>query len=172
MASSRAAFAVALATLVGAFAAIDPARAFGAGAGSCEHLGVGHGVERLEPEEGIFWLKIGDSGVNVPGATIPVEIRGVRPFRGFLLRPVDGNTGEAIKNKSYNCFLKKDTTLPMMYMSDAINATLNIMQANANKIKIRSSFVIGLKVSFFLVREFVSFKLFIKCTNRYRVHLL
>ena len=45
MASSRAAFAVALATLVGAFAAIDPARAFGAGAGSCEHLGVGHGVE-------------------------------------------------------------------------------------------------------------------------------
>ena len=41
-------------------------------------------------------MKIGDSGVNVPGATIPVEIRGVRPFRGFLLRPVDGNTGEAI----------------------------------------------------------------------------
>lgn len=93
---SRAAFAVALAMCVATIAGIDLARAFGAGAGSCEHLGVGHNVEKLEPEEGIFWLKIGDSGVNVPGATIPVEIRGMRPFRGFLLRPVDGATGEAI----------------------------------------------------------------------------
>ena len=47
---------------------------------------------------------------------------------------------EAIKNKKYNCFLKKDSTLPMMYMSDAINATLKIMTTEAKNVKIRSSY--------------------------------
>ena len=50
---------------------------------------------------------------------------------------------EAIKNKKYNCFLKKDSTLPMMYMSDAINATLNIMTTEAKNVKIRSSYNIA-----------------------------
>lgn len=36
---------------------------------------------------------------------------------------------EAIKRKSYNCFLKENTKLPMMYMDDAINATISLMQA-------------------------------------------
>jgi nucleoside-diphosphate-sugar epimerase len=36
---------------------------------------------------------------------------------------------EAIRRKSYTCFLKEDTVLPMMYMDDAINATINLMQA-------------------------------------------
>ena len=69
---------------------------------------------------------------------------------GWKSQPGGGTTDyaveifhEAIKNKNYNCFLKKDTTLPMMYMSDAINATLKIMQADANKIKIRSSYNIA-----------------------------
>ena len=47
---------------------------------------------------------------------------------------------EAIKNKKYTSFLTRDTTLPMMYMSDAIKATLKIMQADSDKIKIRSSY--------------------------------
>ena len=50
---------------------------------------------------------------------------------------------EAIKNKKYTSFLTKDTTLPMMYMSDAIKATLKIMQADSDKIKIRSSYNIA-----------------------------
>ena len=50
---------------------------------------------------------------------------------------------EAIKNKKYNCFLKKDSTLPMMYMSDAINATLNIMTTESKNVKIRSSYNIA-----------------------------
>ncbi|MDA9227735.1 NAD-dependent epimerase/dehydratase family protein [Flavobacteriales bacterium] len=50
---------------------------------------------------------------------------------------------EAIKNKKYTSFLTKDTTLPMMYMSDAINATLKIMQTDSGKIKIRSSYNIA-----------------------------
>ena len=50
---------------------------------------------------------------------------------------------EAIKNKKYTSFLTKDTTLPMMYMADAIKATLKIMQEDSNKIKIRSSYNIA-----------------------------
>ena len=46
----------------------------------------------------------------------------------------------AIKNKKYVCFLKKDAVLPMMYMSDAIKATVNLMEAPAEKIKIRTSY--------------------------------
>ena len=36
---------------------------------------------------------------------------------------------EAIKRKSYTCFLQEDTVLPMMYMDDAINATISLMNA-------------------------------------------
>jgi nucleoside-diphosphate-sugar epimerase len=47
---------------------------------------------------------------------------------------------EAIKNKSYECFLSEDTRLPMLYMDDAIKATINIMEAEPEAIKIRSSY--------------------------------
>ena len=36
---------------------------------------------------------------------------------------------EAIRRKSYTCFLEKDTVLPMMYMDDAIDATISLMRA-------------------------------------------
>ncbi|WP_055443950.1 NAD-dependent epimerase/dehydratase family protein [Lacinutrix himadriensis] len=47
---------------------------------------------------------------------------------------------EALKNKAYECFLSEDTELPMMFMDDAIKATVDIMQADADAIKIRSSY--------------------------------
>lgn len=47
---------------------------------------------------------------------------------------------EAIKNKSYECFLKEDTELPMMFMDDAIQATVDIMTSRSKAIKIRSSY--------------------------------
>lgn len=47
---------------------------------------------------------------------------------------------EAIKTKSYNCFLKEDVVLPMMFMDDAIKATIEIMDAKTEDIKIRSSY--------------------------------
>ena len=50
---------------------------------------------------------------------------------------------EAIKNKKYISFLTKNTTLPMMYMADAIKATLKIMESDSDKIKIRSSYNIS-----------------------------
>ncbi|TBW27908.1 NAD-dependent epimerase/dehydratase family protein [Gramella sp. KN1008] len=47
---------------------------------------------------------------------------------------------EAIKNGNYTSFLASDAALPMMYMDDAIKATVDIMEAPAEKIKIRSSY--------------------------------
>ncbi|MEE2772611.1 MAG: NAD-dependent epimerase/dehydratase family protein [Bacteroidota bacterium] len=47
---------------------------------------------------------------------------------------------EALKNKSYTSFLAKDAELPMMYMDDAIKATIDIMEAPSEKISIRSSY--------------------------------
>ena len=47
---------------------------------------------------------------------------------------------KALSDGSYTCFLSEDTRLPMMYMDDAIRATIEIMQAPAENIKIRSSY--------------------------------
>lgn len=46
----------------------------------------------------------------------------------------------AIDSGTYECFLEQDTMLPMMYMEDAIRATVEIMTADANDIKERSSY--------------------------------
>ena len=50
---------------------------------------------------------------------------------------------EALEEKKYECFLKEDTYLPMMYMPDAIKATLELMEAPAEKIRIRTSYNIS-----------------------------
>ncbi len=50
---------------------------------------------------------------------------------------------EALEEKKYECFLEEDTYLPMMYMSDAIKATIELMEAPAEKIKIRTSYNIS-----------------------------
>jgi len=47
---------------------------------------------------------------------------------------------EALKNSAYTSFLAEDAALPMMYMDDAIKATVDIMEAPAEKIKVRSSY--------------------------------
>ncbi|MEO5501155.1 MAG: NAD-dependent epimerase/dehydratase family protein [Ginsengibacter sp.] len=47
---------------------------------------------------------------------------------------------EAISEKKYKCFLKKDTYLPMMYMPDAIRATIELMEAPAEDLSIRTSY--------------------------------
>jgi len=50
---------------------------------------------------------------------------------------------EAISNRKYECFLEKDSTLPMMFMPDAIKATIDLMEADSSKITIRSSYNLG-----------------------------
>ncbi len=73
-----------------------------------------------------------------------LDIRGVR-YPGIVSSetlPGGGTTDyaveifyEAIKNKKYTCFVKKDTVLPMMYMPDCIKGTINLMEADISKLK-------------------------------------
>ncbi len=47
---------------------------------------------------------------------------------------------KAIEEKKFECFLSEDTILPMMYMDDAIKATIDIMEAPSDNITVRSSY--------------------------------
>lgn len=47
---------------------------------------------------------------------------------------------DALEEKKYDCFLKEDTYLPMMYMPDAIRATIELMEAPADRISVRTSY--------------------------------
>jgi nucleoside-diphosphate-sugar epimerase len=69
---------------------------------------------------------------------------------GYKTKPGGGTTDyavdiffKALTDKKYECFLKPDTYLPMMYMNDAVKATLDLMNAPAEKIKVRSSYNIS-----------------------------
>jgi nucleoside-diphosphate-sugar epimerase len=50
---------------------------------------------------------------------------------------------EAIKNKHYACFVREDTVLPMMYMPDCLKATIDVMEAEPSRIKVRTSYNIS-----------------------------
>jgi nucleoside-diphosphate-sugar epimerase len=73
-----------------------------------------------------------------------IDVRGIR-YPGIISSetlPGGGTTDyaveifyEAIKNKKYTCFVKKETTLPMMYMPDCIKATTDLMEADVSKLK-------------------------------------
>ncbi|MCD6367259.1 MAG: NAD-dependent epimerase/dehydratase family protein, partial [Bacteroidales bacterium] len=47
---------------------------------------------------------------------------------------------EAVKTQKYTCFLKENTTLPMMYMDDAIRATIELMEVDKEKLSIDCSY--------------------------------
>lgn len=86
-----------------------------------------------------------------------VDVRSLRypGLIGYKSQPGGGTTDyavhifhEAIRKNDYTCFLQADATLPMMYMEDAIRATIGIMQADSSAIKIRSSYnVAGMSFS-------------------------
>ena len=81
-----------------------------------------------------------------------VDIRSVR-YPGLIsykTEPGGGTTDYAVeifygavKEKKYECFLKEDTYLPMMFMSDAIQATIKLMQADPGRLTVRSSYNLG-----------------------------
>jgi len=78
-----------------------------------------------------------------------VDVRSLR-YPGLIsykTQPGGGTTDyaieifhEALNHKKYTSFLSKDTALPMMYMDDAIDATIKIMNAPSEQIKVRSSY--------------------------------
>ena len=78
-----------------------------------------------------------------------VDVRSIR-YPGLISwsTPPGGGTTDyavdiyhkALSDGKYECFLSSETKMPMMYMDDAIRATVSIMQAEADQIKIRSSY--------------------------------
>jgi len=78
-----------------------------------------------------------------------VDVRSVR-YPGLIswkTMPGGGTTDyaveiyhKALSDKKYTCFLKRDTELPMMFMDDAIRATLQLMNTDSENVKIRSSY--------------------------------
>lgn len=78
-----------------------------------------------------------------------VDVRSLRypGLIGWKSAPGGGTTDyavhifhEALKKGSYECFLSENTSLPMMHMEDAIRATIEIMHAPSENIKIRGSY--------------------------------
>ena len=81
-----------------------------------------------------------------------VDVRSVRypGIIGYQSVPGGGTTDYAVEiyhyaaqGKPYTCFLKPDAGLPMLYMPDTMKATLQIMQAPAEQIRIRTSYNLG-----------------------------
>lgn len=78
-----------------------------------------------------------------------VDVRSLR-FPGVIswkTQPGGGTTDfaidiyfKAVEEKKFTCFLSENTRLPMMYMEDAVNATIQLMQAKSDEIKIRTSY--------------------------------
>ena len=69
---------------------------------------------------------------------------------GYQSMPGGGTTDyavdiyhSAVKGESYSCFLNAETKLPMIYMEDAIRATIELMQAPIENIKTRTSYNLG-----------------------------
>ncbi len=81
-----------------------------------------------------------------------VDVRSVR-YPGLIswkTMPGGGTTDyaveiyhEALEKGNYECFLSKDTKLPMMYMDDAIRATISLMEVPSENVKVRSSYNLG-----------------------------
>ncbi len=78
-----------------------------------------------------------------------VDVRSIR-YPGLIswkTMPGGGTTDyaveiyhKALSDKKYTCFLKRDIELPMMFMDDAIRATLQLMDTDSENVKIRSSY--------------------------------
>jgi len=82
-------------------------------------------------------------------AKFGVDVRSIRypGIISFKSPPGGGTTDYAIaifhaaqRGERYDCFLGPQTTLPMIYMPDAIRATIELMEAPAQQVRIRSSY--------------------------------
>ncbi len=101
-----------------------------------------YGISKLAGERWCDWYHR-NLGVDIRSLRYPGLI-------GFKAKPGGGTTDYAVEiflnalaEKNYVCFLKPDTRLPMMYMDDAIKATIDLMDAPAEKVKVRSGYNIA-----------------------------
>jgi nucleoside-diphosphate-sugar epimerase len=78
-----------------------------------------------------------------------VDVRSLRypGLISYTTQPGGGTTDyavdifhQALNKNSYTCFLQEDTCLPMLYMPDAIRATLELMNAPKENIRIRTAY--------------------------------
>ncbi|MEL6561194.1 MAG: NAD-dependent epimerase/dehydratase family protein [Bacteroidota bacterium] len=78
-----------------------------------------------------------------------VDVRSIRypGLIGYKTKPGGGTTDYAVdiffkatEHQHFDCFLEEDTELPMMYMDDAVRATVELMEAPTDSIKVRSSY--------------------------------
>lgn len=81
-----------------------------------------------------------------------VDVRSLRypGLIGYKSLPGGGTTDyavdifhKALNGEVFECYLREDSYLPMMYMPDAIKATIDLMQAPAENISVRSSYNLG-----------------------------
>jgi nucleoside-diphosphate-sugar epimerase len=94
----------------------------------------------------------GERWVEYYNKRYKLDIRSIR-YPGLIsykTEPGGGTTDyaiemffEAIRHGRYECFLSKDTALPMLFMPDAIKATINLMEADASKLSVKSSYNLG-----------------------------
>jgi len=91
----------------------------------------------------------GENWANYYYRRYGVDVRSLRypGIIGYQSMPGGGTTDYAVdiyhyavQHKPYECFLKEDTSLPMLYMSDAIRATLELMEAPADRLSVRTSY--------------------------------
>lgn len=101
-----------------------------------------YGISKLAGERWCDWYHR-NRGVDVRSLRYPGLI-------GYKAKPGGGTTDYAVEiffraraEKKYVCFLNPDASLPMMYMDDAVHATLDLMDAAVENIKIRSSYNIS-----------------------------
>jgi len=98
-----------------------------------------YGISKLAGE---FWC-------NYYHDKYGVDVRSLR-YPGIIswkTKPGGGTTDyavdiyfKALEDEKYTCFLSQNTRLPMMYMNDAVDATIQLMQAKSSQIKVRTGY--------------------------------
>ena len=99
-------------------------------------------VYGISKKAGEYWCNyyFEKHGVDVRSLRYPGLISYTAPPGGGTTDYAVDIYHQALAQQSYTCFLQEDTCLPMLYMADAIRATLELMEAPKEKISIRTSY--------------------------------